>query len=437
MAHFALEVADAADLKYGRMLEDTSALKYHQIPIDQFLLYQGYAQINTTARLREMALAYLMAANIDELRQEVHDWDPSTEQRLLNELEAAIQRIPSQVLGLSTEAIRAHFSRFHATMTQRQLDLQSYKEMIAAYDKAQEPADWSWLLELGIGLASNLNPVLKGIDLALTLRDVFINHEPLALAGLVDFIPPSFIRGAGRVLSHLPGTNTIRHLGNDIGAWVDDLARRFGRGAEGKWMFLAHSSTSRGKRLAKEINPDDIKTIGDLAKVESRISSEFLEIGYFFSKEGQVIRAFQGDIDTIRLAFGTKTEFDEFKRLMQGGTFTHNHPRMGHSSLSPADLIMAQQLGLGEIRAVHKDLLDQMYVFSAKPGPSGWNLPDEKTLNQLLEAEKRQFDTLIDTLAERGMPLRTVENLRTYLSHYIWIKLSKSMGFEYTSIAPK
>lgn len=69
--------------------------------------------------------------------------------------------------------------------------------------------------------------VLKGIDLALTLRDVFINREPLALLGLVDFIPSSFLRGAGRVLSHLPGMGVVQRFGDDVGAWTKHIANRF------------------------------------------------------------------------------------------------------------------------------------------------------------------------------------------------------------------
>jgi len=66
----------------------------------------------------------------------------------------------------------------------------------------------------------------------------------------VDFIPPSFIRGAGRVLSRLPGANTIRHFGDDIGAWVDDLARRFGRGADGKLRFAGDGDNASVMRFS-------------------------------------------------------------------------------------------------------------------------------------------------------------------------------------------
>ena len=120
---------------------------------------------------------------------------------------------------------------------------------------------------------NNLPNLLKGIDLALTLRDVFMTGNMLALGGLVDFIPPSFFRAAGRFLSRLPGTNTIRHLGNDMGAWVDDLARRFGRGAEGRLRYILGSanlspvdeidsnltlmSSATNRRVSSQINADN------------------------------------------------------------------------------------------------------------------------------------------------------------------------------------
>lgn len=96
-------------------------------------------------------------------------------------------------------------------------------------------------------------------------------------------------------------------------------------------------------------------------EIENAIRKDTRETGAFISSGGDVLLQRQGDVD--RVAFPTA----EFPGLA-GSTFTHNHP--GNSTFSRADILLAAEIGLTELRAVGPTLRHIMAPAGGWPSAS-------------------------------------------------------------------
>jgi hypothetical protein len=147
--------------------------------------------------------------------------------------------------------------------------------------------------------------------------------------------------------------------------------------------------------------------------IEEQIRKDRLETGAFIGRDGSVLFQRQGEPDSVGVPVS------EFARL-KGSTFTHNHP--GNSTFSTADVALASEIGLSELRAVGPTL---RYVMTAD---KGW--PSGDTMASLADSAEAEAIKRVTSMLGRGDLER--ENAQAESDHQYWTILSARAGLKYT-----
>ena len=156
--------------------------------------------------------------------------------------------------------------------------------------------------------------------------------------------------------------------------------------------------------------------------VEDGIVGSPVEIGVAFDKDGNELFRVQGTEDSVSFS-------PDQVRMMVGQVLTHNHPT--GSSFSPSDVLVAQQAGLKEIRAVGKD-----YVYKIS-GPGGrWkqeytSQSTGTTASLATHIENiagRVYDELVATVYAGAMSASEANSVH---HHTLWTRVSEDIGLQY------
>lgn len=147
-------------------------------------------------------------------------------------------------------------------------------------------------------------------------------------------------------------------------------------------------------------------------EIEERIRRDSLETGAFIAKDGSVLLQRQGEAD--RVAFPV----DDFPRL-KGSTFTHNHP--GDGPFSVADVALAGEIGVGELRAVGPTLRFSMAA------DAEW--PDEASLTDAVAKAAKTAQNLITAMINRGE--LEPQHAQAEFDHQLWVRLAKALKLKY------
>ncbi len=123
---------------------------------------------------------------------------------------------------------------------------------------------------------------------------------------------------------------------------------------------------------------------------EMAIVDRPVEYGFGYDRQGTVVINRRGDAQAFRLT-------DEEMRQLQGGIFTHNHPRDG--SFSGDDILLLHQLQLTELRVIGRGDDGVIYRYSVRPDQAFYRL-NRTTIgsvlsyaeSEVLERAKQQRD---------------------------------------------
>lgn len=234
LAEYALDIgfrAEAYQAETGLELDEYFAVYLQDLGLDNAVNFINWSVIPNTLFLAE---GYLSSVSLDEIRQILRTWAPQQEERLLIALQAEIDKMPLvPVWGIPVTHIRGRFQSYHSKMEQRQIWLQEQKAFVDEYeqqrreriedDEFYQNTSLPWWIELAIGVESELNPLLKAADVLLSLRDVFLYGDPLALTGIIPGVPGygilrRFVRNATHLLN--------LRIGSVIGVYSDFYRQR-------------------------------------------------------------------------------------------------------------------------------------------------------------------------------------------------------------------
>lgn len=148
-------------------------------------------------------------------------------------------------------------------------------------------------------------------------------------------------------------------------------------------------------------------------QLEDRIRRDEIETGAAFAADGRLVVMKKGAADQVEFTVAEQ-------RGMRGTTFTHNHPLDGTFSL--ADMAMAHQIRLAELRAVGPNLRHSMVA------TAGW--PSRQALlaeiADLDQAAQRAVDAMIDA-GELTTPYAQAEK-----EHQLWKAIAAKYKLIYT-----
>ena len=165
------------------------ALSYTGTTSDELLTQQAN-------QLLGFAEDYLIAAQIDDIRRMVREWDSETERDLMEQLQAEIQRMPDTLLDVPVDHIRDDFQAFLDFMQKRHEWLENQRQQIdeyeAYYGVLREETERMQNVPLYAGLAvgSILFEPIDWLDSALGL----MQGDLLSAAGFLPLIPGSISR---------------------------------------------------------------------------------------------------------------------------------------------------------------------------------------------------------------------------------------------------
>ena len=148
-------------------------------------------------------------------------------------------------------------------------------------------------------------------------------------------------------------------------------------------------------------------------EVETAIRRDARETGAFISPAGDVLLQRQGDVDSV--AFPVS----EFPRL-RGATFTHNHP--GNGTFSRADMVLAGEIGIAELRAIGPTL---RYIMAPT---AGW--PSAEDLDGAVAQAAKTAQNRVTAMINRGELER--RNAQAEFDHQVITQLAKVLKLQYT-----
>jgi hypothetical protein len=125
--------------------------------------------------------------------------------------------------------------------------------------------------------------------------------------------------------------------------------------------------------------------------VESQLVQLTFEVAFLYSVKGEELARVKGTARRVQLS-------NKHKELVRGGILTHNHP--DGSFFSPADIELAHECDLAELRAV--SLRDPLQVFILRRPEGGWRSREE--FSELIHQAEIEMLGRHDTLKNSTLP---------------------------------
>lgn len=213
----------------------------------------------------------------------------------------------------------------------------------------------------------------------------------------------------------------------DLPRYAVDLEKNCGTGAGG---FQPGNTCGAGGGSAREeayagktIRP---KLVVELREREDLIRRSAIEHAVAYAKNGNRILLKSGSSNHVRF---TVTEIAMIKS--QGGVvFTHNHPSGNAFSLD--DLVLAQVVGLAELRAVAPDGT----VYRVRPPKAGWSSLSKTQVEDAHIQAGFEADQLVRPKLDPLVYSDKLEPIEADRMHTHWVmqRVAKKLGLEYERV---
>lgn len=261
-------------------------------------------------------------------------------------------------------------------------------------------------------------------------------------------------RDTQRILSGEPidgkSVNSVNDTPLNFKDWIEDNQERIDKAKQLPYFLRDNRSFWEKKNNAKSVRR--VKTDAEKIAIQkaweerknrnnsilySKISKAENEIRMNAKFETAILYDTNGSILIDKRGKATSVSFDQDEcKLMKDGILTHNHPRgwgfdkntLGHigNSFSPADLCLAVNRDLAEIRAV-----TPTYTFVMKRPINGWGVSVEVLKKEIEKMKKEIIEEFRSEIAKRKTPV-SIDRANVLTYHKLSKKISDKYGWEYS-----
>jgi hypothetical protein len=180
---------------------------------------------------------------------------------------------------------------------------------------------------------------------------------------------------------------------------------------------------------------DVVKTLDQIIAVEEKIrKNKSFETAVLFDENGIELIRKKGGKRSVRFSTDELNQFAD-------KILTHNHPggwqydkgsimHVGNS-FSPADVFLAVNHNLAEVRAV-----TPMYTFILRRPKAGWGIRQQELTKGINETAREVHDYLQGVYDQAAWPHNRTVGARASAAHYhlIWKRLAKKYNLEYIKV---
>ena len=195
-----------------------------------------------------------------------------------------------------------------------------------------------------------------------------------------------------------------------------------------------------GRRRADRVLSGELSIQGALREVGIRVSGDSLarlsglnraefEAAHLLRQDGESAAVWDKDGNFLGILSGSERSVlipPEIRAAMDGGVFTHNHP--GGRSFSIEDYGIASNHNLAEMRAFGTQEPGRSFLYSLKPGDSGW--PTGEGFSQAWVTTAAEIEAQLRRQVLAGTMRATFANQNWV--HWVWQRMAKDLGFSYS-----